>query len=478
MIKFALPGGDLRAETAALLSSIGLHSEEYAAGSRAYRFPLASEEAELRVFREKDIPIEIALGNYDLGICNRIWLQELQARYPQGEVAALRSLGYSRLDVVAAVAPATVLQFGPIEGWPAVEGLRIATEFPNLAEAFALQARLPRYHLFSLWGAAAAYPPEDADLAVFTVSAGAEPGGGLAVVARLASGSAWLLANRTSLQTKNLSPILAPLLGLAPSSGEQPRPALPSFVRRSGIGLASPAGPASNRAGLRLALPDGHAQRHTYAALAAAGLYVDGYSERDAVVRPRSDLPGLSVKVIRPQDMPQQVAIGNFDLAITGRDWLLDHRIAFPSSPVREVVDLRRSRYSISVVVGEQVPGDDLASALAFWRSTGRRIIRVASEYPNLADHFARQHHIGRYQVIPVAGASEGFVPEDCEILIEGTETGTSIAANRLKVIDRLFESTNCLIAREPPSDREAQALFAALVERLKSAARSAAVSA
>ena len=44
--------------------------------------------------------------------------------------------------------------------------------------------------------------------------------------------------------------------------------------------------------------------------------------------------------------------------------------------------------------------------------------IRLASEYASLADQYARDQHLGRYRVIPLSGASEGFVPEDAEILI------------------------------------------------------------
>src|SRR5206468_11710092 len=73
---------------------------------------------------------------------------------------------------------------------------------------------------------------------------------------------------------------------------------------------------------LRLALPDGHAQAHTIAALMSAGVRVFGYEDGTVVRRPQIDIDGVEVKVIRPQDMPQQVAIGHFDLAITGRDWL------------------------------------------------------------------------------------------------------------------------------------------------------------
>ncbi len=71
----------------------------------------------------------------------------------------------------------------------------------------------------------------------------------------------------------------------------------------------------------------------------------------------------------------------------------------------------------------------------------------MASEFPGIADAYARRRHLGRYQVIPIAGASEGFVPEDAELLIEGTETGKTLVENNLKSIDLLFRSTTCLIA-------------------------------
>jgi len=70
--------------------------------------------------------------------------------------------------------------------------------------------------------------------------------------------------------------------------------------------------------------------------------------------------------------------------------------------------------------------------------------------------------------VMPVAGASEGFVPEDAEILIEGTETGRSLVANRLKVIDQLTVSTNCLIAREDWPLSPGAPLIRDLIERLR----------
>jgi ATP phosphoribosyltransferase len=166
--------------------------------------------------------------------------------------------------------------------------------------------------------------------------------------------------------------------------------------------------------------------------------------------------------------MPAQVAQGNFDLAITGRDWLLDHQYAFPSTPVREVADLHRSRYMLAAVVAEDLAAASIEEAVRLWRGAGRTTIRVASEYPHLADHYARAAQLGRYAVVPVAGASEGFVPEDCEVLIEGTETGRSLAANRLRVLEEITISTNCLIARQDWPLSPQASVIGAFIERLR----------
>jgi ATP phosphoribosyltransferase len=153
------------------------------------------------------------------------------------------------------------------------------------------------------------------------------------------------------------------------------------------------------------------------------------------------------IKVIRPQDMPLQVANGNFDLAITGRDWLMEHLYQFPSSPVTELLDLKLGKVRIVAVVSEDLSVDDIPGLRQV--SSERSVpLRVASEYVNIADKHARDNHLGPYRVIPTWGASEAFVPEDADLLIENTQTGGTIARHNLKIIDTLFESTACLIGR------------------------------
>jgi len=443
VIKLALPAGDLRTPVAGVLGAAGLNVEGYGEGSRSYVLNVGGrEQIVARVFREKDIPIQIALGNYDLGVCGMAWAEELRTRFPHHPVVPLRDLcvGRSGLYVAAAAGGGrTLASLGR-------RGLRIASEYPNVAEAFALAARLPAYRVLAVWGAAEAYPPEDADLAVIAAAdEAAVSAHGLTTLHCLMDSSAWLIANADSLAKKELRAVLDPLA--AGAGVATPRLRLPPPLAAANGG----AGPVSRSADtVRMALPDGHQQRHAVAAMREAGLLPpEGYDESQCLRRPQSPLPGLEIKVIRPHDMPQLVATGEIDLAVTGHDCLVEHLSRFPSSPVEEVADLQRGQYDLAAVASEAVPASDLGGALAHWRAEGREVIRIASEFPGIADSYARSRHLGRYRVIPIAGASEGFVPADAELLIEGTETGRTLAENKLKPIDLLFRSTTRLVARK-----------------------------
>jgi ATP phosphoribosyltransferase len=445
VIKLALPTGDLRSPVAELLAAAGLNVEGYGEGSRQYRLPVAgSEEVRVRVFRERDIPMQVALGNYDIGVTSLAWIAEMQARFPQQPLVPLGDLSIGQSAIFAATAGGgsgggTVGQ-GPRPDAP----VRIASEYPNLAEAFARASRLPRYRVHAVAGAAEAYPPEDADIAILAAPDEAKVRShGLEPVHRLLDTSAWLIANAGSLAAKDLSPVLG-RLQQATTGARNGSLHLPGPM----TSLAPDTSHLTTREGpLRLAIPDGHQQRHVFGALAKAGLTFDGYEEKTYVRRPKSGIDGLEVKVIRPQDMPQLIAFGEFDIAITGRDLLLEHTFAFPSTPAAEMLDLQVSQYNLSAVVDGNLPADDLAGAMAYWRAQGREALIVAAEFPATADHYARSRHFWRYRVMPIAGASEGFVPEDADLLIEGTETGRTIAENNLKILDNIYRSTTCLVA-------------------------------
>jgi ATP phosphoribosyltransferase len=443
-IKIALPKGRLLAETAARLKEAGWGLDGYSASARLYRvksrnFPQLSA----KMFHERDIPVQVAIGNYDLGICGSDWLEELMAKYPSSALMKVGLLGYGQSVLYMAVSSAGGAS--TVEAVRQRSGvIRIASEYPNLAEQFALERRLRRFGVFPLWGAAEAYPPESADLALVCGTLEGLADCGLAPVAKVLTVSACLVANRNSWEARDMKEIVSSIYDEAMA---QEKPEAEIVKQYSGKRSPKPKifPPGADGDTVRLALPDGHQQSPTFELLSKAGISLDDYPSPTGNRRPATSLAGVAVKVIRPQDMPLQVASGNFDLAITGRDWLREHLYQFPTSPVKELVDLRSGKVKIVAVVSNDMPVAGAADLIGL--SAGRTApLRVASEYINIADKYARDNHLGSYRVVPTWGATEAFLPEDADLLIENTQTGGTIARHNLRIIDTLFESTACLI--------------------------------
>jgi ATP phosphoribosyltransferase len=459
--RVALPRGDLRAPVAARLAAADFLAPGYGEGSRSYRFEVDGRPGiQVRVFSDQDIPIQVALGHYDLGIASRTWIDELLVRYRHDSIVPLRRLDIPGQSLVVAGAPGRSLDDLARSGV-----VRVATEFPNLAQHYLTRLRVPDYRLFEVWAQAEAWPPEDAELAICEAAAAAKDG--LDVLGEVHRGGVWLIANERALERRDPSAALEPLLAM-PRGADEAGLVTPHPL--TGVARAMPRSDLE-RETFRIAVPDGHQQKGTVAALAAAGIQFEGYEEGRVERYPRAGSSEIEVKVMRPQDMPRAVALGHFDLAITGQDWLGVFRAMYPAAPVAELCDLARSNYKLGAVVTEDLPVETIQEALAHWRKDDPdRTIRLASEYASLADEYARSRHLGRYRVIPISGASEGFVPEDAEILIEGTETGATLRANGLRMIDVIMESTNCAIgAAAPPPGRRGE-LRAEFVERLRDA--------
>jgi ATP phosphoribosyltransferase len=149
--------------------------------------------------------------------------------------------------------------------------------------------------------------------------------------------------------------------------------------------------------------------------------------------------------------MPLQVANGNFDLAITGEDWLYEHLCRFPSSPARKILTLGFGKVKIVAVVSKRLPCDSTQDLRSPFRRHSLPTLRIASEYTNIADKFARDNHLSPYRLLPTWGASEAFIPEDADVLIENTQTGRTLAQHNLKIVDTLFESSACIIGNMHP---------------------------
>ena len=435
-------------ETATLLGRAGLGFSDYRPKTRLYhleshKFPGLMA----KVFQEKDIPIQVAIGNYDLGVCGLDWVEELMVKYPSLGVAKIKNLGYGdgRLYMMT---HQSHHDFSTEALRHRTGRVRIASEYPNLAEYFALKNRLRRFSVFPLWGAAEVYPPESAELVLVSRQAGERINHDLLPISSVLSFSAFLIANKNSWETKDLSQLVSSIEKVITPGAITEKPDRETYPSRVSITTGKHCPGERGEETVWLALPDGHQQEPIAGLFTRAGIKIDDYPSATGNRRPPIDMDGVSVKVIRPQDMPLQVANGNFDLAVTGRDWLREHRYQFPSSPVTELLDLKSGRVRIVAVVSKELPVTDVYGLRQL--SAERMVpVRVASEYVNVADKYARDNHLGMYRVIPTWGASEAFLPDDADLLIENTETGRTIARHNLKIIDTLFISTACLIGRQ-----------------------------
>jgi len=444
-IKLALPKGKLLPATACLLDRIGLEFQNYSQETRFYRLQsTTSPHIAAKIFQEKDIPTQVAVGNYDFGICGLDWIEELLSKYPSSALVKVADLEYGRGGIYL-----TASQHGKISNIQDMltrqGSWRIVTEYPNLAETAALNLRLPRFRVFPVWGAADVYPPENADLAlVLAKDETAISDMSLISLKTLLSTSAFLIANRTSWQNKNISQIVNYFkIGLEMQS--KPWLQLKPEQAKSHNGFRyEPDGQK-----VWIAVPDGHQKDPALQFLASAGIEIESYSSDTINRRPSCNLPEVNIKVIRPQDMPLQVANGNFDLAVTGKDWLYDHLYRFPTSPTIELVELGFGKVKVVAVVTQDTPAEDIDDLKLLIRSGRLANLRVASEYVNIADKYLHDNHVRRYRMIPTWGASEALLPEDADLLIENTQTGKTLTQHNLKVIDTLFESTACLIGNK-----------------------------
>lgn len=188
---------------------------------------------------------------------------------------------------------------------------------------------------------------------------------------------------------------------------------------------------------LSIALPKGSLEEATLGLFEEADLQVLRSNSRD--YRPTIDDPRVDeVRILRPQEIPRYVAEGLFDLGIAGRDWI--------EETSAEVVTLTELRYSkatqrpVRIVVA--VPrefGIESVSEL----SDG---VRVSTEFPNLTRRYFEEQGIDA-DVRLSYGATEAKVPDIVDVIVELTETGSSLRAAGLEVIGEILTSYTELFA-------------------------------
>lgn len=185
---------------------------------------------------------------------------------------------------------------------------------------------------------------------------------------------------------------------------------------------------------LQLGIPKGSLQDSTVEMMRRAGYRVE-VSARSYY--PAVDDEEMSVRLIRPQDMPRFVERGIIDAGLTGADWIAEN--GSDVEKVTELVYAKQQFMPVRWVVA--VAGDSPIRKVE--DLDGKRI---STELVNVTCQFLLERGL-KAEVEFSHGATETKVPELVDAIVELIETGETLRAHGLRVVDTVMESTTWLIA-------------------------------
>jgi len=186
---------------------------------------------------------------------------------------------------------------------------------------------------------------------------------------------------------------------------------------------------------LRFGIPKGSLEAQTLELMRKSGwrISVDARS-----YMPKVDDPTLGCRLLRPQEMPRYIADGSLDAGITGRDWVVENDV--------DLVEVERFTYSkVSLAPTRWVLV--VAEASPLRRLEDLEGKRIATEMVGFTRRIFAQRKV-KVDVEFSWGATEAKVADGLvDAAVEVTETGSSLRANGLRIIEELLTSTPVLVA-------------------------------
>jgi ATP phosphoribosyltransferase len=152
---------------------------------------------------------------------------------------------------------------------------------------------------------------------------------------------------------------------------------------------------------------------------------------------PRIDDPEIQVMLVRAQEIPRYVESGALDAGLTGADWTAENR-----AQVQVVAELHYAKQGLGGVRWVlAVPETSKVHSIRDLRGK-----RIATELVNVVKAYLRRHKV-KAEVEFSWGATEAKPPQLADAIVELTETGSSLRANNLRIVDTVLTSTTVLIA-------------------------------
>jgi ATP phosphoribosyltransferase len=185
---------------------------------------------------------------------------------------------------------------------------------------------------------------------------------------------------------------------------------------------------------LKMVIPKGKLYDKVEELLSEVGLTLVGNSRN---YRPNLYGCDIEVKLLKSQNIPEMVALGQHDIGFAGMDWIIEQE-----ADVDVLLDLGFNPVKLVSCIPEEWD----------WEDVKQRKIIVASEYKKISKDYLTKLGVP-FKLLRAYGATEVFPPEDADMIIDNTSTGSTIRANRLKIVDTVLESSTQFIANKNVMD-------------------------
>jgi len=186
---------------------------------------------------------------------------------------------------------------------------------------------------------------------------------------------------------------------------------------------------------LSMTLPTGRIQNKVLELLTQIGISV---SKSERSYKPTVSAEGIQVKMLKGQNIPELVALGRHDCGFSGYDWIIER-----DADVVELLDLGFDPVKIVAAIPEYLVEERESG----FKNLGRQIV-VASEYRNLTQKYIEKQGLPAVY-LQTFGATEALPPEDADMIVDNTATGTTLKQNRLVIVDELLRSTTRFICNK-----------------------------
>ncbi len=187
---------------------------------------------------------------------------------------------------------------------------------------------------------------------------------------------------------------------------------------------------------IKLGLPKGSLQESTFSLMKRAGW---NFKVGSRSYVPTVDDPAIAARLIRPQEIARYVELGLLDAGLTGYDWIYEN-----GADIIEVAELCYSKATSNPVRWVvAVPNDSPIQSVKDLQGK-----RIATEAVGLTKRYLTDHGVTA-EIEFSWGATEVKAPELVDAIVELTETGSSLRANQLRIVDTVLTSTTRLIANK-----------------------------